>query len=176
MGVLGLDLSLVGTGCIVIESNKVKLSRLITSKPSGKKPIDELKRLLGIVDKIRSIIIKNDIDLICIEGIAFMARNSGALSQLSGLNYLVRNIAYDDDVKFIIVPPTMLKKFVTGKGNCAKELMLLETYKRYGISFSDNNLCDAYGLAKIAEAIVEKKEKLTKPQTEVIEKIKYQYE
>lgn len=52
-----------------------------------------------------------------------------------------------------IVPPTSLKKFVTGKGNATKDQMLLHTYKKWGVEFADNNLADAYGLARMADAI-----------------------
>jgi len=172
MKVLGLDLSLVGTGCIILEDGKMKLSRLVTSKPSGKDPLKELKRLLGICKEIKKIAILHHPDLVCIEGIAFMSRNTGALSQLSGLNYFVRELLYAEGISFVIVPPTVLKKFITGKGNCHKELMLLETYKRYGVSFDDNNLCDAYGLARIADGLKDEGAKLKKFQVEIINKIK----
>jgi len=176
MKVLGLDLSLVGTGCVILENGKIVLSKLITSKPSGKNPTKELKRLLGICKQIEGVIAPHKLELVCIEGISFMSRNSGALAQLSGLNYLIRNILYNQDTKFIIVPPTVLKKFITGKGNSPKEFMLLETYKRYGISFNDNNLCDAYGLAKCAESVVVEDVKLTKFQQEITNNIRKTYE
>lgn len=52
-----------------------------------------------------------------------------------------------------IVPPTSLKKFVTGAGNAAKDNMLLSVYKKWGKEYKDNNLADAYGLARMAEAL-----------------------
>lgn len=53
-----------------------------------------------------------------------------------------------------IVAPTSLKKFVTGKGTgVKKEQMLLATYRKWCAEFADNNLADAFGLAKIAEAL-----------------------
>jgi len=176
MIVLGLDLSLVGTGCVVLDDGKMKTSRLITSKPSGKNPKKELERLLGICKQISIIVDMHDPKLVCIEGIAFMSRNSGALSQLSGLNYLVRRLLHVRGIDFVIAAPTVLKKFVTGKGNSPKEFMLLETYKRYGVSFNDNNLCDAYGLARIAEATLDDNLKLTKFQAETLINVKNAYE
>jgi len=174
--ILGLDLSLVGTGCIVLDKDGIVLSQLITSKPSGKDILKELKRLLGITKDIEKIIQKYKIKMVCIEGISYMSRNTGALTQLSGLNYFVRQLLYNNGIEFKIIPPTVLKKYITGKGNSAKELMLLETYKRFGVSFSDNNLCDAYGLAKIAYSCVYDDKKLTAFQIEIIKKIKTNYE
>lgn len=52
-----------------------------------------------------------------------------------------------------IVPPTSLKKYVTGVGNAAKDNMLLGVFKKWGVEYTDNNKADAYGLARMAEAI-----------------------
>jgi len=160
---LGIDLSLTATGCIRLKDGKIISRQLIKTKPSGKDPLAELERL----DYIRDTIETTDVDIAVIEGLAYMVRNSTALVQLSGLNYMTRERIYLEGIQFIIVQPTQLKKFITGKGNCAKELMMLETYKRYGVSFKDNNECDAYGLARIGEALLDKGLKLTKFQDEV---------
>ena len=167
---LGLDLSLRATGAIRLEKGKIIGRQLIKSKSKGTKPIDELERLTHIRDSV----ILDDIKIAVIEGLAFMAKNSTALCQLAGLNYMIREHFSLSEIKFVIVAPTTLKKFVTGKGNCGKDMMLLETYKRYKVSFDDDNLCDAYGLAQIGAAILEEDPKLTKPQKEVIELIKKQ--
>lgn len=52
-----------------------------------------------------------------------------------------------------IVPPTSLKKYVTGAGNAAKDNMLLGVFKKWGVEYRDNNSADAYGLARMAEAL-----------------------
>lgn len=170
---LGLDLSLTATGCIYLKDGKsIERSLLLKIKPTSRNPIEEMFRLLQIRDEIDL----TGVDMVVIEGLAFMARNTSALVQLAGLNYLVRELLIASDVPFVIVPPTTLKKFVAGKGNCPKELMLLETYKRYNVSFDDNNLCDAYGLAQIGEAIINREAKLTKFQEEVLKTLKLQYE
>lgn len=50
----------------------------------------------------------------------------------------------------IIVAPTSLKKYVTGRGNgVQKNQMLLQVYKKWGVEFSDDNAADSYGLAHI---------------------------
>lgn len=168
MKVVGLDLSLCSTGTIVIDGSTIVNEKLIKSKPSGPAPIDEIKRLIKIKDEIAKIVTENKPYLAVIEGLAFCARNTTALVQLAGLNYMVREMLYTLQVQFIIIAPSTLKKFLTGKGNCPKELMLLETYKRYHKFFTDNNLCDAYCLAKVGEAALNKDMKLTQFQQEVI--------
>ena len=52
------------------------------------------------------------------------------------------------------VAPSMLKKYVTGKGTgVQKNQMLLHTYKKWGVEFNDDNAADSYGLARIAAEI-----------------------
>lgn len=168
--VLGVDLSLTATGCICLENGKIINRQLIKTKPTDKKPLSELIRLTYIRDTI----VTTDVKMVAIEGIAYGIQRTTSLSQLSGLNYLVRELFYLQDIPFVIVAPTTLKKFITGKGNCAKDLMLLEIYKRYGVSFKNDNEADAYGLSRIAEALINKKVKLTKIQQEVVKLVKQQ--
>ena len=162
--VLGLDLSLRASGVIKLENDKIINQRLIKSKPTGKLPIDELKRLIAIRDEVNV----ENISLAIIEGIAFGIRKTTSLSQLSALNYMVREKCYFNKIPFIIVAPTTLKKFITGKGNIKKDVILLEIFKRYDVEFYDDNLGDAYGLAKIGELLLD--EKIDRPvfQNEVI--------
>ena len=169
MSVIGIDLSLTATGCIVLDKGKIVRRQLIKTKPT-----DNIRKELERLFEIRDSIDIADVKLAVIEGLAFLARNTTALVQLAALNYLVRERFYLDDIPFVIVAPTSLKKFITGKGNAAKDAMLLETYKRYGVSFTNDNICDAYGLSRIGEALVNSKIKITKIQKEVINLLKKQ--
>lgn len=48
------------------------------------------------------------------------------------------------------VPPTSLKKYVTGKGTgVQKNQMLLHVYKKWAVEFDDDNAADSYGIARI---------------------------
>ncbi len=167
---LGIDLSLRETGCVKTDGEEIIDTQLIKSKPDGKLPINELSRICNIRDSIDT----TEVGIAVIEGLAFMARNSTALTQLSGLNYMCRELLMLSDIPFIIVAPTTLKKFITGKGNCGKDVMMLETYKRYGATFDNNNLCDAFGLSIIGSVLSQKNPKLIKPQQEVINLLKEQ--
>ena len=95
--------------------------------------------------------------LVVIEGLVLGSIKSTSTAQLAGLHYLLRwelNERGDQD-GFLVVPPSTLKKFVTGKGNAKKDQMLLKTFKRWGVEFNDHNVCDAYGLARYGLAELE---------------------
>lgn len=53
----------------------------------------------------------------------------------------------------LIVTPTQLKKYVTGSGGAGKNLMILGVYKRWGVEFDNDNLADAYALARVAHDV-----------------------
>ncbi|MDJ0463177.1 hypothetical protein [Streptomyces sp. H27-C3] len=50
----------------------------------------------------------------------------------------------------VIVPPPTLKKYVTGKGTATKQEMIDTVARRYGAIFYNDNLADAYALARVA--------------------------
>jgi len=177
---VGLDLSLTGTGMVILRDGNLISKNLIKSKPSGDKPIDELNRIKKIVYEIRSHLTGTFIDIAVIENLAFGVKNATSLTQLAALNYFTRELlAYDSGlgyhVPFILVAPTSLKKFITGSGIAKKDVMMMETYKRYGVTLLNDNECDAYGLAQIGLALLDGNSKqTTKLQEEVINLLKKQ--
>ena len=66
--------------------------------------------------------------------------------------YYLRIFLFKKKVNYKIIAPGTLKKFVCGKGkgHAKKNLMLLKVYKNWGIEFDDDNLADAYSLARMA--------------------------
>ena len=70
----------------------------------------------------------------------------------------IKLFCHEHNIQLIIIAPTLLKKYVCGKGNAKKEQMLLQCYKRYGKEFHNNNLCDAYCLHKFYTDYLEWKE------------------
>jgi crossover junction endodeoxyribonuclease RuvC len=172
--VVGLDLSLTSTGVVVLdETAKVLEQYVVKSSPVGPLQIDEAKRLSTITDKILEGV-PSDASLVVIEGITFMMSKTTALVQLAAINYIIRIGLWKRDIPFVIVSPPSLKKFVTGKGVAQKDIMMLETYKRWGVSLTDNNICDAYGLARAGLAILDIDDKLVKEQREVVTLLKKQ--
>lgn len=151
---IGIDPSLTGTGIVVLDEQGNVLDKdLVSTKPSKK--IEA--RYDDILDVVSEMVLENhafkvDGAHVVIEGLSFGSRGASML-ELAGLHYLIRYyLSHKDGVTISIVPPQALKKWVCGKGNVKKEQMILQTYKKWGLEFQDNNICDAYCLARYAMA------------------------
>jgi hypothetical protein len=74
------------------------------------------------------------------------------LGELGGVVKVeLRNLDFLNDGKYpMIVPPTVLKKYVTGRGTgVQKAQILLQVYKKWGVEFPDDNAADSFGLAHL---------------------------
>lgn len=175
MRVIGIDLSLTGTGFTVLEQDGKLIADGVLKSGPTKTKVEELERLREIIRLLFLTIDETNAELAVIEGLAFMAHQTTAIMQLAGLNYLLRNALYERSIPFVIVAPSTLKKFVTGKGNSPKDIMMLETYKRWGVSILDNNQCDAYGLARIGCLLAAPPTKINKTDKEIFKLLQEQY-
>ncbi len=148
----GIDPSLSGTGLVIInENNEILEQQLITTTNHKNDIYDIEKRIIYITKNLECLLkYKNDLKLILIEGISFGSRGDGA-AQLAALNYAIRIWLFLSGFKYDNSSPSTLKKFVTGKGNCKKNLMLKEVYKKWSVDFTDDNICDAYSLSRLAK-------------------------
>jgi len=144
---IGLDLAFMNNGfCCVDEQGSIIYQEVITCPKSI---VSDEEKLIFLFEKITKLIDEYLPEKVCIEGLSF-GSNGRSVSQMGALHYLIRIFLFKLGIKYQIVPPTNLKKFVTGVGNCKKELMLLKTYKKFNVEFDDNNLCDAFCLARMA--------------------------
>lgn len=85
--------------------------------------------------------------LLVVEGYAMGARNGReVLGEWGGQ---IRLFAYRFGWNVLVVPPSSLKKYTTGKGNAEKETVMLEVFKRWAYSSTDNNDADAYALMRL---------------------------
>lgn len=175
---IGLDLSLTHSAVTILDNGKVLDTKVIKSKPCGDLPIDEITRLVDIVNSIfamiNNVLVSKDPKLVVIENFAFMAKGN-SLTKLAGLSYLVRVELLEQGVPFIMVAPTSLKKFLTGSGKGDKDQIMMSIYKNYGFEAKDNNEADSFGLAICGLAVLGLPvNKLTVPQVEVVNLLKKQ--
>jgi Holliday junction resolvasome RuvABC endonuclease subunit len=142
---VGLDPSFNGTGIIVLDSQGEIIEQTLHKAKEGE--VEE--RLLDIEKKIKFIPTILNLEIVYIEGPSYSSSGAFVL-QMGALHYLIRLIFLKKKINYKVIAPGTLKKFVAGTGVAKKELMLLKTYKKWGVEFDDNNLCDAYGLARMA--------------------------
>jgi Holliday junction resolvasome RuvABC endonuclease subunit len=169
---LGLDLSLSSSGAIIIDDNYKILQRQILSTSSV-----GVERLYFLEEILKSFLQDNvdKLSLICIESPAY-GISEGNLFNLGQWAGIVELTLFKLGKKYIFASPSQLKKYVMGFGKGAKQLMLLKTFQNFCEEFEDDNLCDAYGLARIAHDYYLFKKKntefpLKKYQEEVLNKI-----
>lgn len=145
---VGLDLSLTGTGLIVLDQDACIIEqRLIKTKKSDFK--NEEERFVYIIDQLSFIPNIIRLQKVYIEGPSFASKGQSIL-QMGALNFLVRVFLYRKDIEFKIIPPKTLKKFHCGFGNTKKEDVIDKVKETLGVQFDDHNLADAYGLARMA--------------------------
>jgi crossover junction endodeoxyribonuclease RuvC len=96
---------------------------------------------------------------VAMEGYAYgsqMAHMAGELGSLVKLE--LHHWFYDEpNARYpLIVVPSQVKKYVTGKGmGVKKNQILMHTYKKWGIEFDDDNAADSYALARIAAGMAD---------------------
>jgi len=169
---VGLDMSLTGTGFALASGPVYQLMTIKTKPKDFNTPFDRLRH---ISDAVMSRIAKT-VRLVCIEDyfVPQTKAQFGSAINLIALGTVMRMALYEAGIPFIIVAPSQLKKFVTGKGTCQKSMILREVYKRWEVDAKDDNQADAFGLAKMAEGIakvIDGDKSLHKYQLEVIDKV-----
>jgi crossover junction endodeoxyribonuclease RuvC len=147
---MGLDLAYINNGVVCIDDEASILYQEVITCPKSIATDEE--RLIFLSEKFSKVVDEYLPERICIEGLSFGSKGQ-SVSQMGALHFITRIFLFKLGIKYIVIAPTQLKKFVTGTGQCKKELMLLKTYKKFNIEFSDNNLCDAYCLARMAREI-----------------------
>lgn len=118
-------------------------------------------RLIEIARQVREIVSRHANDgfpsvSICIEGISYgSVHGTKSIFDLAGLNYLIRKelISYNKNWRLTVAPPSVIKKFATGKGNANKEAMidLFNTiYPDFDLPKKDD-VVDAFFMSRYAQ-------------------------
>ena len=121
--------------------------------------------MISIVKKIKECIYDNIQGIkqyklyIVQEGISYgSSARTKSVFDLAGLNYMIRNEFIEkENIAFFIAPPTHIKKFATGIGNCKKEL-IIELFKSVEPKLAEklpkvDDIADAYYMSKFARHI-----------------------
>lgn len=142
----GIDLSITGTGIAVWNGEEVLyLTRVHTPGPS--KAVFEA-RVRIIRRYVMREILAYKPTLVAIEGAAYGRPNQAfALGELAGV---IKYSLHQTNQAFVLVAPTRLKKFATGKGNATKYEVVQAAYPYLGHREYSHDEADAFFLAKFA--------------------------
>lgn len=133
---MGLDLSIRSTGICVLDGDPAipAAERVCTWQVNGN-PHKGIARIAKLVNQIEGVHVwANSLGtaLTVIEGYGTRGGENNVLVELGGV---VRYELFRAESPFIVVPPTSLKKFVTGRGNADKVMVCEYIERRYGCSF-----------------------------------------
>lgn len=139
--ILGIDPGTANIGIVIIDNYGVVLY-----KECWKPPNKGVERLLWVGDELAKLVDKYKIRDAAIEGYSYMSKwRAHDLGEVGGI---IRVSLHEMGVRYSVVPPPTLKKFVTGKGNTKKELVPMHVFKKWGEEFEDTHTCDAYSLCR----------------------------
>lgn len=148
MTVAGLDLSITSTGLARIYPDGRFITDAIGARPSGSTTADQALRLSDLSLRISQWL--RDDDSVLVEGMAFAAGKSYA-RDIAGLWWMVVSRLVRRDIRVSVAPPTVLKKWATGKGNAGKELVALHIGRLYPTAdVTGSDELDALALAHMA--------------------------
>jgi Holliday junction resolvasome RuvABC endonuclease subunit len=143
--VLGLDLSLTGTGICRLGGNGVETLRTVrTGKLTGH------ARIGWILDAIDAAQRGQHLDLVVVEGPSYGSQGGQrGHHERAGLWWLVTHGLHARGRSYAVVAPKARAKYVTGDGNAGKPAVLAAARARYGhlVIIGDDNQADALALA-----------------------------
>lgn len=151
---VGIDQSYSGFGITFLYADgnyETHVKKFDPEKSAGVARLELIGSWLG--GEIREHESDGIIEHVCMEGYA--AGSKFGREKAGELGAVVKLELYMSASRIFptIVSPGGLKKFILGKGVGGKNEILLGCYKRWAVDFKNDNAADAYGLARLAEAI-----------------------
>jgi Holliday junction resolvasome RuvABC endonuclease subunit len=103
-------------------------------------------RLLALIEQVQP-------KAVIFEGYAMgFGAGKGRAFDLGELGGVLKKAIWERGIDTLLVPPAVLKKFITGKGNTKKEEMFEHLKGLSRFAFENNDEADAYGLLLLGEA------------------------
>jgi crossover junction endodeoxyribonuclease RuvC len=146
---LGYDPSLTSSGYCFKTDEGYQVGRILPKKFRG------AERLDFITEQLLKLVYDHDIEVIFMEGYSMGSpQRGGAVGRafdIGELGGVVKLLAYRGGVDLVLVPPAVLKKFATGKGNAKKPEMIAAVRKVWGMDIPQDDMADAFLLYQFGE-------------------------
>jgi crossover junction endodeoxyribonuclease RuvC len=142
--IIGLDASVAKVGFAVLFGSTIRTS-VFRPASTGIERLHEIRAFVqGLLESTSGL--SQNPPAVVVEGYSFASKNSRAhaTGEVGGI---IRLAVKDARLSMIEVPPTSLKKFITGVGNSPKTGMPLGLFKRFGVDLPDEDQADAASLA-----------------------------
>lgn len=147
--ILAIDPSLTSTGYAYRHDGHIYTGLLRTEKM---RTAERLDYILRTVDHIRR---QQEPNLIVYEGYAMGIKGGGRAFDIGELGGLLKHHFWRNGVDVLLVPPSSMKMFVTGKGNAKKPDVAAVIAEELGYSFGSEDESDAVGLLMVGEAFAD---------------------
>jgi crossover junction endodeoxyribonuclease RuvC len=148
--ILGLDISTKTGWAVWRDGEIIEKGVFHVEPPKSKDPIARFSRWRGYRSHLGDILVTYNPVYAFVEGYGYA--NAHTLVTLVELSALLKAELMAFGLPWTEVPPTTLKKFLTGSGKAEKQKMLLEVYKRFAIDCKTNDEADAVTLAYFGAA------------------------
>lgn len=111
------------------------------------------ERFRNICDWASDILVKHDVEEVCIEGYA-LGSSSGLVFQIAENASLLKQFMDLNGIKFTTPPPSQVKKNHTGKGNAKKDAMV-ETFHAKNPGIVMHDILNIKAMAKPIDDLVD---------------------
>lgn len=115
-----------------------------------------VERAQSIARAVRGILVEHDVKAVAIEGFAF--NNHHTLVTMVEVSTMLKAAMLDLKIPWWEVPPTVLKKWTTGKGNAKKDGMAESVKERWGYvprESKGDDLVDSYALSRLCVKLLQ---------------------
>lgn len=173
--ILGLDLSLSGTGLTILDSKgSILFQALIGSKKENTKKnkdktrlfikdkdynvlfedfidsstLTDMPRLSFYRNKIKEFIVKYQVTEAILEGYSMGSKGQG-VTGLAELGGIIRMMLYDMNIPYVQSPPYNAKAYISGISVAEKEIIIESILEKYNLHIEDDNIADSFSMANM---------------------------
>jgi Holliday junction resolvasome RuvABC endonuclease subunit len=140
---LGFDPSLTSSGFAYRMEGDIIVGRIVPKGMTG------VPRLLYLREMFGRLLNDSQATVVAYEGYS-MGSHIGRAFDIGELGGVLKTYSIQQGISMLIVPPTVLKKFITGKGNAAKP-EISTALGLHGLDVTQNDEADALALLLLAE-------------------------